>query len=165
MKIILGRVINTAHLTIQLPKHHQKRLAEILASIPPTQKRTSVKKWYKEVLGELRSMSIALPGSRTLFSQMQEHALTTKLGHRISLKKGIHQAIADIKWILKDSISSRPNRFPCCHQERRRDITMHLEWVQVVSGFHHCTYLQDAVDLIIVPSSGTLNSPRTSLTA
>ena len=107
MKIILGWVINTARLTIHLPEHRQKRLAEILASIPPTQKRTSVKKWHK-VLGELRSMSIALPGSRNLFSQMQ-HALTTKLGHRISLKKGVHQAIKDFKWILKD-ISSRPTR-------------------------------------------------------
>ena len=54
-------------------------------------------------------MSIALPGSRTLFSQMK-HALTTKLGRRILLKKGVHQAIADFKWILKDSISSRPTQ-------------------------------------------------------
>ena len=38
-----------------------------------------------------------------------QHALTTKLGHRISLKKGVHQAIKDFKWILKD-ISSRPTR-------------------------------------------------------
>ena len=49
-------------MTIHLPQHRAERLAEILASIPITQKRTSVKKWHK-VLGELRSMAIALPAT------------------------------------------------------------------------------------------------------
>ena len=107
IKVILGWILNTATLTIELPLHRQERLAEILASIPSHQKRTSIKKWHK-VLGELRSMSIALPGSRSLFSNMQR-ALATKQGNRITLKKGVHQAIADFKWILKD-MSSRPTR-------------------------------------------------------
>ena len=107
IKVILGWIINTATMTIHLPPHRQERLAEILASIPPHQKRTSVKKWHK-ILGELRSMSIALPGSRSLFSHMQK-ALATKQGHRISLKKDVHQAVKDFKWIL-DDISSRPTR-------------------------------------------------------
>jgi len=80
-------------MTIHLPRHRQERLAEILASIPPTQKRIGIKKWHK-ILGELRSMYIALPGSRFLFSQMQ-HALTTRNGVHVALKKGVHQAVED----------------------------------------------------------------------
>jgi hypothetical protein len=38
-----------------------------------------------------------------------QRALATKQGNRITLKKGVHQAIADFKWILKDK-SSRPTR-------------------------------------------------------
>ena len=107
IKLALGWVINTVTETIHLPTHRLERLAEILASIPPDQKRISLRKWHR-VLGELRSMSIALPGSRHLFSHMQ-HALTHRTGSRISLKKGVHQSLADFQWILND-ISSRPTR-------------------------------------------------------
>ena len=53
-------------------------------------------------------MSIALPGSRHLFSHMQ-HALTACTGTLISLTKGVHQALSDFDWILND-IASRPTR-------------------------------------------------------
>ena len=46
-----------------------ERLAEILSSILASQKGMSVKKWHK-VLGELYSMSLAMPGARHLFSHM-----------------------------------------------------------------------------------------------
>ena len=107
IKLVLGWIIDTSTMTIHLPQHRQERLAEILASIPPTQKRIGIKKWHK-ILGELRSMSIALPGSRFLFSQMQ-HALTTRNGGRVALKKGVHQAVEDLSWMLQD-ISNRPTR-------------------------------------------------------
>ena len=107
VKTILGWVINTMTMTISLPEHRVERLAEILASIPLTQKRTSVRKWHK-VLGELRSMSLALPGARHLFSQMQ-HALSTATKTRIALKKGVHQALQDFRW-LYDNIRNRPTR-------------------------------------------------------
>jgi len=94
-------------MTISLPPHRVERLAEILASIPTTQKRCSVKKWHK-VLGELRSMSLALPGSRHLFSQMQ-NALSTGTKTRIALKRGVHQALNDFRW-LHANISERPTR-------------------------------------------------------
>ena len=70
-KTILGWVINTVAGTIELPPHRVERLGEILSSIPRSQKRISEKKRHK-VLGELISMSIALPGSRNLFSVMQQ---------------------------------------------------------------------------------------------
>ena len=100
-------MINTVDMTIHLPARQVERLAEILASIPASQKRTSIKKWHK-VLGELRSMSLALPGSRHLFSHMQQ-ALSMKVGGRVSITRDIHQALEDFRWLFND-ISSRPTR-------------------------------------------------------
>ena len=109
IKLILGWLIDTVNLTISLPPHRVARLQEILDSVPPSQKRISVKKWHK-VLGELRSMSLALPGAKHLFSHMQE-ALSHRKGHRIALKKGVHAAIKDFQW-LANNIASRPTRIP-----------------------------------------------------
>ena len=66
---MLGWIIDTVSMTIHLPPHRVERLAEILASIPAIQKRTSLKKWHK-VLGELCLMALALPGARDMFSHM-----------------------------------------------------------------------------------------------
>ena len=84
-KQILGWIIDTAARTIELPPHRVERLAEILASIPSTQKRITVTKWHK-VLGELCSMALALPGARNLFGLMQQ-ALQSKHGQRLALRK------------------------------------------------------------------------------
>ena len=107
VKQVLGWVINTSSMTIHLPPHRVDRLNSILSSIPLHQKRLSIKKWHK-TLGELRSMSLALPGSRNLFSTMQ-HALTTKTKTRIALRKGVHAALQDFRWMQAD-ISNRPTR-------------------------------------------------------
>ena len=107
IKTVLGWVINTTTMTIHLPDHRVERLAEILASIPETQKRLSLKKWHK-ILGELRSMSLALPGARNMFSLMQ-HALSKSKKTRVALTKGVHQALKDFSWMYKD-IVSRPTR-------------------------------------------------------
>ena len=100
VKNILGWIINTVDQTISLPRHRVERLAEILSDIPRSQKRISIRKWHK-VLGELRSMSLALPGACHLFSHMQQ-ALLHQKGGQLSLKKGVHAAISDFKWILHD---------------------------------------------------------------
>ena len=94
-------------MTIHLPPHHAERLAGIPVGIPITQRITSVKKCHK-VLGELRSMSISLPGARGLFSHMQ-HALTKKIKGQVTLNKGVHQVLDNFRWILKD-VSTRPTR-------------------------------------------------------
>ena len=107
LKLILGWIIDTINMTIQLPQHRVDRLAEILNSIPATQRRTSVKKWYS-ILGELRSMALALPGSRNIFSTMQ-HALTNKAKGRIALKKEVHNALEDFRW-MHNNIATRPTR-------------------------------------------------------
>ena len=107
IKTVLGWVVDTVSMTIHLPPHRVTRLWEILDSIPRHQRRTSVRKWYK-VLGELRSMSVALPGSRNLFSRLQQ-GLRSKGGGRINLTKGTHQALDDFRWIARD-LTSRPTR-------------------------------------------------------
>jgi hypothetical protein len=61
-KLILGWIIDTALMTLELPVYRKLRLLTILDDIPSTQKRVSVQKW-QQVLGEFRSMSIAIPGS------------------------------------------------------------------------------------------------------
>ena len=107
IKLVLGWIIDTINMTIHLPSHRVERLAEILASVPVTQKRTSVKKWH-QLLGELRSMSLALPGSRNIFSTMQ-NALTLSSGSRVALNKGVHDALNDFRW-MHANITSRPTR-------------------------------------------------------
>ncbi len=71
------------------------------------QKRTSVNKWHK-VLVELRSMAIALPGARHLFSHMQ-YALSNKLKTRVTLSRGVYDALEEFRWILND-LKCRPTR-------------------------------------------------------
>ena len=53
-------------------------------------------------------MSLALSGSRGLFSHMQE-ALRHVNGKRVTLTRGVHEALADFKWLAKD-MASRPTR-------------------------------------------------------
>jgi hypothetical protein len=107
IKLILGWIIDTDNLTIRLPPHRIARLADILASVPRSQHRTSIKKWHS-ILGELRSMALALPGARNIFSTMQ-NALANKTGGRVALHKGVHDALDDFRWIHKH-ISTRPTR-------------------------------------------------------
>ena len=53
-----------------------------------------------------RSMALALPGSRNIFSTMQ-HALTNKAKGRIALKKEVHNALDDFWW-MHNNIATRP---------------------------------------------------------
>ena len=70
-KVLLGWVIDKVNMMMSLPPHWENRIKDILAGIPCSQKRIGVDKWNR-VLGELRSMATPLPGSRGLFSHMQE---------------------------------------------------------------------------------------------
>jgi hypothetical protein len=92
-KHLLGWIIDTASMILELPSHRRERLQEILRDPPLTQRCTSIKKWHC-LLGKLRSMSLALPGSRGLFSQLQL-ALSLSDGGRIRLSRGVHDALED----------------------------------------------------------------------
>ena len=94
-------------MTITLPPHCVARLNEIVSSIPCTQHRLGVDKWH-HVLGELRSMALALPGARGVFSQMKE-ALCHVKGKRVTLSTGVHEALSDFKWLAED-VENFPTR-------------------------------------------------------
>ena len=62
-----------------------------------------------KVPGGLRSMAIAIPAARGMFSQMQ-HALTKRNSpNRIALTAHTHAAIDDFR-VLADSVMSWPTR-------------------------------------------------------
>jgi hypothetical protein len=106
-KQLLGWTINSADMTITLPPRRLQRLADLLASIPANQKRLSLSTWHS-LLGELRSMSLALPGSRGLFSHLQA-AIRTRDGTRLRLTPAFHGALADFDWI-RSTLAQRPTR-------------------------------------------------------
>ena len=106
-KKILGWILDTIAMTLTLPESRAARLKELLDDIPPNQKRVSEEKWHK-ALGELRSMAIALPGASGLFSLLQE-AFRHKKQSRIRLSQGVHDALADFRWLQAD-LTTRPTR-------------------------------------------------------
>jgi hypothetical protein len=106
-KKLLGWIIDSVAMTLTLPPRRLARLAEILAEIPRSQKRLSIKKWHR-LLGELRSMSIAIPGARGLFSQLQVAGRTEEQG-RIRLHRGFHDTLDDFRWLQRD-LEHRPTR-------------------------------------------------------
>jgi hypothetical protein len=69
-KRILGWDLDTEALTLHLPPRRLERLRKVLLWILPPHKRLPVRRWH-QLLGELRSMSPALPGTRGLFSVLQ----------------------------------------------------------------------------------------------
>ena len=94
--------------TINLPPHRVERLLELLSQFPSTKKRTTVTKW-QQFIGELRSMALAIPGARGLFSHMQFALANKQSKHRVPLTKHTHAAIADFATLANDIIN-RPTR-------------------------------------------------------
>jgi hypothetical protein len=107
LKKILGWILDMITTTLTLPESRAARLKEVLNDIPPHQRRVSEDKWHK-ALGELRSMAVALPGARGLFSLLQE-AFRHKKHHQIHLSQGVHDALADSRWLQAD-LTTRPTR-------------------------------------------------------
>ena len=56
---------------------------------------------WQKILGKLFSMALALLGTRCLFSQMQE-VLCHMRGKLVMLARGIHEALVDFRWLVKD---------------------------------------------------------------
>ena len=106
-KRMLGWDIDANDLTLNLPPHRLERLREVLQWISPPQKRLSTRKWH-QLLGELRSMSPALPGTRGLFSVLQE-ALSNGDNRRVRLNQRVYDTAADFASLV-DSLATRPTR-------------------------------------------------------
>jgi hypothetical protein len=95
-KVILGWLVNTIDMTLTLPTHRVQRLHDILASIHPDQKRIAVTSWQK-VMGELRSMVLAIPGGSGLFSTLQEAFRYPACAGRLKLNKNVHAFLEDFR--------------------------------------------------------------------
>ena len=103
-KVLLGWLIDTVANTLSLPPHRAQRLLDILLEVQGRQ-RISVRRWQR-FLGELRSMCLAIPGGRGLFSHLQQ-ALRTSDKRRVRLNTAVQQELAD--WItLARSVATRP---------------------------------------------------------
>jgi hypothetical protein len=100
-KIVLGWLIDTLALTIELPPHAVARLNEILVSIGLECSRIAVKTW-QQVLGELRSMILGVPGARGLFSTLQAAFKQPADQGRLRLTPQVHDFLADFRWLARD---------------------------------------------------------------
>jgi hypothetical protein len=108
-KQMLGWLIDTIRETITLPPHRIERLHTIIHSITPNQRRVSLQKWHR-ILGELRSMALAIPGARGLFSHLQAALQARNLEKgRIRVSANIRANLQDFAW-LADSLQDRPTR-------------------------------------------------------
>jgi hypothetical protein len=107
-KIILGWIVDTAHLTLELPPHRLDRLYELLASVPESCKRISAKRLHK-LLGELRSMLLAFPGARGLFSTLQEAFRHPTADGRLKFSPALHDFLNNFRWLAHD-LATRPTR-------------------------------------------------------
>ena len=103
-KTILGWELDTLRQTIELPAHRKLELASIFADLA-TAKRVSHKRWQR-ILGKLRFVSVAIPGSAGLFSALQM-ALNQSNGHRIRIGARLRQHI-DAFSRLAASLRTRP---------------------------------------------------------
>ena len=106
-KTIQGWVIDTVTGIIELPPHRHDRLLAILDSIPPTAQQAGVRRWHK-ILGALRSMALATPRSRSLFSLFQQAMKYDAAGkpYRVCLTPAVHSFLGDLCQLAL-SLSSR----------------------------------------------------------
>lgn len=103
-KVILGWLLNTLAQTLTLPPHRLERLQHIFDTLRDKD-RVSVKMWHK-FLGELRSMALGIPGSRGLFSLLQEGLRHTDR-HRIRITPEMRDQLSDFEH-LAHTLKDRP---------------------------------------------------------
>ena len=106
-KRMLGWDIDSSDLTLNLPPHRVARCREVLAWLTPPRRRLPTAQWH-QLLGELRSMSPALPGTCGLFSVLQQ-ALSRGDSKRVRLNQHVYDTAADFTHLL-DSLARRPHR-------------------------------------------------------
>jgi hypothetical protein len=107
LKVVLGWLLDTIQNTISLPPHRAQRLLAIFNDLCD-RTRVSVKKW-QQILGELPSMLLAIPGGRGLFSTLQ-HGLKYSDRHRVRISPSIRSHLDNFE-LLAHSIASRPAPF------------------------------------------------------
>jgi hypothetical protein len=103
-KVVLGWLLDSLRQSIELPPHRVERLSVIFNSLRK-KSRVSLKSWHA-TLGELRSMSLGIPGSRGLFSLLQEGFRHVDR-HRIRITPAMRDQLSDFEHLAL-SLASRP---------------------------------------------------------
>ena len=103
-KIVLGWIIDTVRQTIELPDFRRQQLVEIFADLQG-KRRVSNRDWHK-VLGKLRFVSLAIPGSAGLFCILQLARNRAK-GNRICITRHLRQHLSDFARLCA-SLCSQP---------------------------------------------------------
>lgn len=103
-KVVLGWLIDTVSQTLQLPPHRIERLQHLFQQLHG-KSRVSVKLWHK-LLGELRSMALGVPGSRGLFSLLQEGLRHTDK-YRLRITPAMRDMLEDFEH-LTTTLANRP---------------------------------------------------------
>lgn len=106
LKTVLGWLIDTVRGTIELPPHRLLRVRELF-DLFRGRKRVALKQWH-QLLGELRSMTLAIPGGTGMFSHLQ-NALRHSDKSRVKLNKDVHNQLADFEH-LTNNLGERPTR-------------------------------------------------------
>jgi hypothetical protein len=108
-KCLLGWIIDTITETVELPAHRATRLLDIITTLQE-KRRISLKKW-QQAIGELRSMVLALPGGKGLFSTLYTGLSqpSAQQHNRVRLNLPIQDALKDLHH-LATNLSARPTR-------------------------------------------------------
>jgi len=103
-KLILGWILDTLHKTLELTDHRPAILASLFDEVRG-RKHISQKRW-ESIIGQLRFMSLVMPGSSGLFSALQVGLKHSDKG-RIKLTPHIHAYLQDFERIAQ-SLATRP---------------------------------------------------------
>jgi hypothetical protein len=106
-KVMLSWIIDTVAETIELPDHQTERLSSLLNELLAL-RRISIKRW-KKVLGELRSMVLAIPGGCCLFSTFYVALGDPSSDSRIKINRPIRDALLDLQSQAQD-LGGHPTR-------------------------------------------------------
>ena len=96
--------------TINLPPIVSNASTTILDEVRG-RRRVSLRQW-RRLVGELRSMMIALPGAEGLFTQLQAALVTHRAG-RIRVTRAVADELADWDWLAAD-VAGRPTSIAEC---------------------------------------------------
>jgi len=140
-KVVLGWLVDTVAGTIELPPHRVTRLHEMLAAFPRT-RRTCSKKDLQKLVGELRSMVVAIPGGIGCMSWLQDQLKGAK--DRVYLNRHFKDAIDDFR-LLADDVCSRPTRIA----EIMPEPPLHVGCCDAARQGMGGVWLPDALDLYV----------------
>jgi len=104
---VLGWILDTSTGTLELTDRRKARISTIFEELRG-KRRVSVKKWQR-IVGELRFMGLAIPGSAGLFGAMQL-GLKQADQHRVRITPYLRDHLDEFK-LLAHGLSTRPTRF------------------------------------------------------